>query len=246
MQARPDPLIVAVDGAVATGKTTLINGALRTMEGTSAIPEHSHFLATASGHLASRSRHGGATRPAARRSARRSQAAYLRAERRRIRAISSPPSAEVRLLMLDRSILSQAAHVHALAAHGCDIRRWFLHQLRDRPETRLLVPDLWVAVSCEHREADQRLAARESGTAREGTIAELSAKGYRHDFEAFLRRWSAHVGSGACRALDSSAEPVTVLAVLNDLVTTMVAPARPAPATVVSWLHAVLLDSRAA
>jgi len=126
-------MIIAFDGNVFTGKTSLIEK-LHQVEKSSVIPEHSHFLVDI----------------ATGKDAWDIQKKYLDVERHRCEYLSNISSEK--LILLDRSFVSMAAHVAALnVSRGIDIRSRFLRELvRDIRSGEVIIPGIFLFIRCDY------------------------------------------------------------------------------------------------
>jgi len=131
-------MIVAFDGNVFVGKTTLINHLSSQMK-CQLIPEHSFFV----NKIEERKKYSPELAEHLR---------YLRVDHQRIKMIKKGVN------LLDRSFISLSAHVYALyASFGVDLRERHLAILkRFLFEKKIIVPDFYVFVYCEWKVARKR------------------------------------------------------------------------------------------
>lgn len=169
-------MIISFDGNVFAGKSTLIK-ALSQLLSMSVIGEQGDFLAP---HAPKYTliEHAQAVIL---------QNSYLDAEEKRCSFATSDTDH-----LLDRSFISMAAHVSALAImSGIDIREWFLAEFGRRLKTgKALVPDIFCFVRCAHDLIRKRAI---SDTAR-GTESLYYDERYLTAVDRFNEAWAARAG----------------------------------------------------
>jgi len=170
-------MIIAFDGNVFTGKTSLIK-ALSVMTDSVVINEHSDFLdAEVLNHDIT-----------SREAAISLQLKYLDAEERRCNRLK--PN---KMNLVDRSFVSMAAHIFALNhIHGVDIREWFLQEIQERIESKkVMIPDVFCFVKCERNIIIKRVHENNS----RNTASTYYAGEYLDAIEYFNQNWADRVGS---------------------------------------------------
>ncbi|MFH1637936.1 MAG: hypothetical protein ABIB71_05915 [Candidatus Woesearchaeota archaeon] len=126
-------MIIAFDGNVYCGKTTLINSIAKD-HGFNKINEHSHYASE-----------GG-------RDYLKTQKRFLKVDEKRIKCIKGE------VTLLDRSLVSLSAHVWALYKQGkADIRAEFINELFSRMDRgKIIMPDLFINVACDYTVTQSR------------------------------------------------------------------------------------------
>ena len=164
-------MIIAFDGNVFTGKTSLIEK-LHRVEQSSVIPEHGHFLRDI----------------VIGEDAWDIQKKYLGAERLRREYLSGLSSEK--LVLLDRSFVSMAAHVAALkTSKGIDIRTRFLRELvGDIQAGRVIIPNKFLFVRCDY----EIIKARALKDAVKNTNPLYYGQEYLEAVDNFNRQWQEH------------------------------------------------------
>ncbi|HEX6344815.1 hypothetical protein [Umezawaea sp.] len=163
-------LVVGVDGVVASGKTTLVRE-LTSRLGAVLVPEYAPHPGVGPG----------VAPPADVPSGWRVQRHYLVEEERRGRAVGPGTTA-----VLDRTVLSQAAHVDAVhRTGGPDLRSRLADWLA---RGRAVEPDVVVTLTGERDASRERCAVREAGPDRHGTADLYVDEEYQRAFDAFLGR----------------------------------------------------------
>lgn len=132
-------MIIAFDGNVFAGKTTLINYLTDKIDCWS-VAEHTFFI--------NKIKKGGGYSPVFNEHLR-----YLYVDRLRIKMINKGVS------LIDRSFVSLSAHAYALYfSSGVDLREKHLEILRSfLQQKKIIIPNLYVFVSCEMGIAKKRL-----------------------------------------------------------------------------------------
>lgn len=156
-------MILALDGNVYTGKTTLARTIASRMRYT-LIPEYCEYVTP--------SRYGDASKAL--------QRAYLDAERERKKSL---PSASA---VLDRSIVSQAAHVWArYMLEEEDTRQFFLDELKLMfQKGEIIVPDIHVHLRLSYDTLTSRFETMNE-VSEKGTPRQLVRRGYLTHVDAF-------------------------------------------------------------
>jgi hypothetical protein len=153
--------MISIDGNVYTGKTTL-SRAIAKRTGRTHVPEHSAFVRSHDGSLWD------------------AHAAYLDAELARAGSFSADA-------VLDRSVLSLAAHVYAAHATGLgDMREHFCDWLRSYPSA---LPSTMIALVAEPELVRRRTLKGESEQPK-GTVPFLFSIPYLRAVNEFYRRLS--------------------------------------------------------
>lgn len=132
-------MIIALDGNVFSGKTTLIKKIAKTSE-YERVNDHSDYLRDFY------------SEPSNYNSAKALQDRYLAAERERKQLSRS------KKLLLDRSFVSMSAHVYAQAmTNSNDIRDWYLSKLESNIKANnFLVPELYIFTKVKRGDAIER------------------------------------------------------------------------------------------
>lgn len=164
-------MIIAFDGNVFSGKTCFIES-LRALHAVTVISEHSHFLDDArlieddwSTHME-----------------------YIEAETRRVNCL--PDTVAGRPILLDRSLVSMAAHVSALfTTRSIDLRGRCLDELLARIQSkRVILPDKFCFVVCDYAILQDRAL---KDTAKR-TDRFYYDNGYLEAIDAFNHAWQRH------------------------------------------------------
>lgn len=204
-------MIIGVDGNVATGKTTLVRALAARMDAR-ALDEYPPHPAERPGGRPG----AGDGDPLA------VQRHYLDAEAHRFRAVMGdrgrngatgrPARADAsglsslpgRLLLLDRSIVSQVGHAVAVGAPGRAVRALLGLRLAEAAGP-VLLPDLLVLlIAVDGDDLHRRLARRESGAGAMGTAPGYVEPAYLAGYNEYLRRLASSlkepgvVAVGAC------------------------------------------------
>ncbi len=189
-------MIIAIDGNVFAGKTTLCRACAESA-GVRMIAEHSAFvdriaLEKADGEFGEHAR-------------------YLRADALRAREVSGD------LVFLDRSFVSNSAHIHALQRAGMgDLREKHLALLESLlRKGGIIVPDFYVFLDCSRALSAARFAADQEADSPRPTPEFFLSEAYFAAVNDFNRRWQAGRGDGlildqapgAARVLEISSAP---------------------------------------
>lgn len=166
-----DNMIIAFDGNVYTGKSSLVRSAALEC-GASVVGEHSQFLGAVveNNHVQSVA------------SAVSLQLSYFEAEASRIGILRTHG-----ISLIDRSFVSFAAHIFALyECHEIDVREWFLSELAKRIEAKqVIIPDVYCFVHCGIDTISKRLAGDRS----RGTDTVYLQKDYLSAVNRFNQLW---------------------------------------------------------
>lgn len=166
-------MIISFDGNAYTGKTTLIR-VLSDRYGYNAINEHSFFLNDVKKKFCYDNSYLN------------TQLQYLGVDKYRRKFINKNI-----INLLDRSLVSMSAHVYALHDLGLtDIRKEYLNLLESRIE-EILIPDVFVMVSCKHSTSYVRCL--EVNNEKQTENMYLSEK-YFESITKFNTNWIAMVG----------------------------------------------------
>lgn len=158
--------IISFDGNVYTGKTTLIYK-IKGKLNANVVKEHSAFIDE---------------KEYAHKGAWQLQKAYLKAEEKRLICLSD---SEINLL--DRSIVSQAAHVYACYhLNIIDLRREFISYISKNTE-KIIIPNLYIHIKCPYGAAKKRFLIRENSNEKKDTASLLIDKTYFYLIDKFIR-----------------------------------------------------------
>ncbi len=162
-------MIIGIDGNVATGKTTLARR-LANMMSARLVPEYQP-------HADEHAEVGSV------RQRWRLQEHYLTEERLRARELHRGEQ-----VLLDRTVVSQAAHVYVSVGRGVDVRPSFAAHLRNCSDTDVVVPDVLVLLVGDPPRTQSRLERREAGPDRRSTAPTYACAGYLAAYDGFLSR----------------------------------------------------------
>ena len=160
-------MIIAFDGNVYTGKTTLIKELNEKMN-CCVVPEYCEFIN--SDQLSDSE------------SAVSRQRKYLLIEQKRSRLVNKDKT-----MLVDRSFISLAAHVWTLYKLGiADIRADFAHDLAKQAEKgTIIIPDALIHLCAPHSELKKRFEIGEKGPAAKNTHPSLMNCAYLQRIEEF-------------------------------------------------------------
>jgi len=169
-------MIIAFDGNVFTGKTSLIE-ALSLLCVATKIDEPGYFLKS---NISSHS-------VTSKEMAVSLQFKYLEAEKDRCVMLDMDGTN-----FLDRSFVSMAAHVFALyRIHGIDIRAWFLQEIQERIKSKnVVIPDAFCFIKCSHNLIRKRISENSS----RNTDPLYYAENYLCAIDDFNNEWSTKAG----------------------------------------------------
>ncbi|MFH1589020.1 MAG: deoxynucleoside kinase [archaeon] len=169
-------MIISFEGNVYSGKTTLISE-LKKLDKFIIIPEYSYFFKENDfQNLDAWSL----------------QKKYMETDIQRVILLENGEKS-----LVDRSILSQAAHVWAsYKLNIVDIRKEFLEKLSAMiKQNRIIIPDLFITVKCSHDLIKKRYKLGENSKQKKQTNPLLIKKEYLIQIEYFLKKISSKIPS---------------------------------------------------
>ena len=189
-------MILAFDGNVFTGKSTLIK-ALAPLLNASTVNEQGYFLELENGT----SHHTVGVKE----NAIFLQLRYLDAEEKRLAHFDAEA-----MNLLDRSFVSMAAHVFALNyVNGIDIRNWFLRELEERISScKVAIPTLFCFITCSHETIRARILKDNS----RNTDTVYYSEKYLEAIDTFDRFWV-----GKTEGLTIDIESVVLLKLIENI-----------------------------
>jgi len=196
------PVIVAIDGNVYVGKSSLLAHA--GSRGAVVVPEYEPVSAEADAHPAGSPITNTAFGPLA------VQEGYLVQEETRLRLVRVAPP-EARMVTLDRSFLSLLAHTYARFELGLgDVRQEFTARLVHRiGQGRVVVPGLFVHLEAPWPVIRRRWVLGEASRQGKGTPAELAGRPYCAAIDRFHTAWREALGARSCLRIDAAGDRTT-------------------------------------
>lgn len=163
--------IIALDGNVYTGKTSIINELARD-EHMEVLQEYSSFFNEMDFRYLSQIE---------------LQKKYLEAEKIRKSKLSSKKDT-----LLDRSIISQAGFIYAsYKLTNFDLRQEFLSFLKQmQKDNELIIPSLFVHIKCDFKTLEKRYLHGEKSETTKNTDFKLSSKEYCGLFDEFISKFA--------------------------------------------------------
>ena len=170
-------MIVAFDGNVFAGKTTLID-CLTEKIGCRRIAEHTFFV----DQIRREKKYSPEFNE---------HLCYLQVDDLRQKAVGKG------VVMLDRSFVSLSAHIYALYFFsGIDLREKHLQSLKSfLRQKKIIIPDFYVFVSCDRKIAQKRFSAGQSAILR-GTQKMFIEKKYFSKVAKFNLLWQKAIANG--------------------------------------------------
>ncbi len=213
------PVIVAIDGNVFVGKSSLLAHA--GSRGAAVVPEYEPVPAEAGAPVGSDGPEAGALVrqpgtgvPAGQLVANAAfgqlavQEGYLVQEETRLRLVRTAPP-DARIVTLDRSFLSLLAHTYARFELGLgDVRQEFAVRLVHRiGQGQVVVPGLFVHLEAPWPVIRRRWVLGEASRHGKGTPAELAGRPYCAAVDRFHTAWREALGAQSCLRIDAAGDP---------------------------------------